>query len=252
MQAMPCLARARKLPERVSVLAIHYSGEAGLGPYGNQASCRMEVSTLTLDGKLVGVDDYEFSDYYEPLVGAMKKALSEKGIKGDLAVGRAGQDFNDQIGKSGSLHQFRSYAAYLSVHGEPPEEPDLSVIGHELNEMYEKRMPFGSFCHLINHSDSNGYYIPLDFAEPFTFDAPSFDGEGTWKCDLGSCQALLRELDEMNKYLKVPGDYGELCGSARLEQEIKGDVFQTEKWVWAVMRWLARESVQRNLLFEFC
>jgi len=205
---------------------------------------------VTLDGRLIGADDYEFGDFYEPVIEALNKALAERGISTKLAPAAAGGETKGELGRSADILNFKSYAAHVSVHGEPPEEPDMSVIGHELNEMNQGRLPYGKFAHLINHSDSNGFYIPVDFPEPFSFDAPG--GAGTWKCDVGSSHALLRELDEMNKFLRVSGDCGQLCGTGRLDQEIEGKVFENEMRVWGVMRWLARESVERNLLFEFC
>lgn len=206
---------------------------------------------MTLDGRLVGIDDYEYDDYYVPLIDAMKAALVQNGINEPLVFGEAGQEIKGEIGSSGGFQQLRSYAAYIAVHSAAPDEPDMSVIGHELNEMYQHRIPYGKFAHLINHSDSSGYYIPIDFAEPFTFDAPAFDG-GTRKVDVGSSVALLRELDAMNEFLKVPGDCGQLNGTARLAQLTESDIFESEKRGWGMMRWLARESVERRLLFEFC
>lgn len=207
---------------------------------------------MSLDGRLVGTDDYEFEDYYASLLDSIQKAFIDKGNSGQLTVGPAGQEFKGEIGKSGSVLQFKSYAAYVSVHGEAPLEPDFSVIGHELNEITQGRLPLGKFKHLINHSDSNGFYIPVDFDEPFSFDVASFSGDGSWKCDIGSSQALLRELDELNSYLKVPGDVGQLNGTAVLDQQIAGDTFEEEKRVWGMLHWLVRESVARSLLLEFC
>lgn len=207
---------------------------------------------MSLDGRLVGTDDYEFEDYYASLLDSIQKAFIDKGNSGQLTVGPAGQEFKGEIGKSGSVLQFKSYAAYVSVHGEAPLEPDFSVIGHELNEITQGRLPLGKFKHLINHSDSNGFYIPVDFDEPFSFDVASFSGDGSWKCDIGSSQALLRELDELNSYLKVPGDVGQLNGTAVLDQQIAGDIFEEEKRVWGMLHWLVRESVARSLLLEFC
>ncbi len=207
---------------------------------------------MTLDGRLVGLDDYEFSDYYEPLIEAMQQALAENRIDGEITLGNAGQDFKMEIGDGSAFQLFRSYAAYVSVYKEPPEEPDVSIINLELNDMLQGRTDFGAFPQLINHSDSNGFYIPLEFDTPFSFGAPSFDGSKTWKCDVGSSHSLLRELDELNKHMNVPGDVGQMNGSAMVQQEIKGDTFEKEKMVWAVMHWLARESVERKLLFEFC
>jgi hypothetical protein len=212
----------------------------------------LEGGAVSLDGRLVGSDDYDFDDYYGPLLASLQQAMTANGNAGTLTIGPAGQESKGELGKSGSILQFKSYAAYVSVHGEAPQEPDFSVIGHELNEMINGRLPYGKFAHLINHSDSNGYYVPVDFAEPFSFDVASFSGDGTWKCDVGSSHALLRELDELNKFLQVPGDCGQLNGSAVLDQRIAGDVFEEEKRVWGMMHWLARESVERNLLFEFC
>ncbi|MBX9669388.1 MAG: hypothetical protein K2X93_17330 [Candidatus Obscuribacterales bacterium] len=206
---------------------------------------------MSLDGRLVGNDNPEWEEFYSPMVSVLQTELSGKGVKAALVVGAAGQNYTDQIGRAASMHQFKSYAACIARHGAAPDEPEPSLISHELNEMYQGRLPFAPFQHIINHSDSDGYYIPVDFESPFKFNAPSMSG-GSFECDAGSSHALLRELDELNKYLKMPGDYGELCGSGRVQQEIRGDKFETEKWVWAVMRWLARESVEKNLLLEFC
>lgn len=205
---------------------------------------------MSLDGRLVGVDSDEYEDYYQGKVQSICAALAERGVDtSSFVLGKAGQTYADEIGKSSALHLLRSYAAAVAVHKAPPEEPDFSVIGHELNEMYKGQMPFTPFEHLIKHSDADGFYIPIDFAEPFDIGEP---GEEFWACSLGSSKALLRELDELNKHLKMPGDLGELSGSARVRQVTEGDVFATEKFAWAVLRWLARESVEKNLLFEFC
>ncbi|MBX3076492.1 hypothetical protein KF913_21445 [Candidatus Obscuribacterales bacterium] len=207
---------------------------------------------MSLDGRLVGTDDYEFEDYYAALLNSIQTAFIDKGNSGQITIGPANHDFKGEIGKSGSVLQLKSYAAYLSVHGEPPSEPDFSVIGHELNEINQGRLPLGKFKHLINHSDSNGFYIPVDFDDPFSFDVASSTGDGSWKCDIGSSNALLRELDELNQFLKVPGDVGQLNGTAVLDQQIAGDTFEEEKRVWGMLHWLARESVARSLLLEFC
>ncbi|SRR5579885_3097346 len=206
---------------------------------------------MSLDGRLVGTDFDEYEEFYQPIVECMRKELAERGVDaGALNVGSAGQTYADQIGRTASLHLLRSYAACVAVHGSAPDESEPSVIGHELNQMYEGRLSPQPFFHLIIHSEEKGFYIPVDFKMPFSFEAPGLNG--TWTCDLGSSQALLRELDELNKFLQMPGDLGELCGSARVEQEIEGDPFHAEKWVWAVLHWLARESVAKSLLFEFC
>lgn len=207
---------------------------------------------MSIDARLVGTDNEEYEDYYGPFVKRAAEALIEQGVKvPSFSIGPTEQDYGDKIGDKSGIHLLRSYAACIAFNGEPPVEPDFSFIGYELNEMYAGRMKFEPFTHLIKHSDEDGFYLPIEFPTPFMM-RKSDDGFDSWACNVGSSQALLKELDELNKYLKVPGDYGDLCGSARLRQEIQGDVFEKEKWVWGVLRWLARESVAKNVIIEFC
>lgn len=207
---------------------------------------------MSIDARLVGTDNDEYEDYYGPFLERVVMSLGEQGITvPNISFGATGQNYGDKIGDKSAIHLLRSYAACIAFNGEPPVEPDISVICYELNEMYAGRMKFEPFAHLIKHSDEDGFYVPIEFPTPFTM-RKSEDGFDSWACNVGSSQALLKELDELNKYLKVPGDYGELCGSARLRQEIQGDVFEKEKWVWGLLRWLARESVAKNVMLEFC
>ena len=207
---------------------------------------------MTIDARLVGTDNDEYEDYYGPFLERVVTTLGEQGVTvPDISIGATGQSYGDKIGDKSAIHLLRSYAACIAFNGEPPVEPDISVICYELNEMYAGRMKFEPFAHLIKHSDEDGFYVPIEFPTPFTM-RKSEDGFDSWACNVGSSQALLKELDELNKYLKVPGDYGDLCGSARLRQEIQGDAFEKEKWVWGLLRWLARESVAKNVIIEFC
>lgn len=212
---------------------------------------------MSLDGRLVGTDDEQFSDFYAPLLERMIENLGAFGIDtSKLVLEKAGdgeEDYCQQIGSYSGIQLLRNYAAHVAVHNLPPTESNRQfIVGPELNQMYNHERLFNPFDNLINHSDSEGYYIPLDFAVPLHFDVPQSNGPGVWICDLGSSQALLRELDQLNIHLKMPGDYGDLGGYDQLSSLIENDEFGVEKWAWAVMHWLARVSVERSLLFEFC
>jgi hypothetical protein len=209
---------------------------------------------MSLDGRLVGVDDNDFPDFYQPLYEQILAQLSESGVKicGFRLSTADEEEFLQQIGHYSSLQLLRNFAAHLAAHGVPPAQSHEFVIGPELSQMYNGQRGFEPFAHLIDHSDADGYYLPIDFSQPIHFEAESPANGHTFKVDVGSCQALLRELDELNEYLRMPGDYGELGGFSELYELTHEGKFGAERWSWAVMRWLARESVDRNLLLELC
>lgn len=212
---------------------------------------------MGLDGRLVGSNDEEFEKWYKPLINQMSEFIAQHQV-GNTAVALAlgttkdDEDFVERIGHYSGVQLLRSYAAHIAVHGKPPEEEGRESINTELDEMYEGKRPFAPFDHLINHSDAEGFYVPVDFKEPFVFQARTYDGEGTWDCYVGSSQRLLHELDELNKHLKMPGDYGDLGGFEPLSKVVDERPYGAECWVWAVLHWFARASVERNLLLEFC
>lgn len=208
---------------------------------------------MSLDGRLIGTDDEDYKSFYAGLLEQMLSHLkSDEASKFKLASSKA-IDYCEQIGSYSAAQLLRNYAAYLAVHGKPPERSNTEfIIGPELEKMYEGLIPFEPFNHLIDHSDSEGYYLPIDFEKPLNFEVKQTGTARAWMCDVGSSQALLRELDELNKHFNMPGDYGQLGGYDELSAVISEGDFGAERWVWGVMHWLARESVEKQLLFEFC
>lgn len=209
---------------------------------------------MSLDGNLIGVDFAGYQEEYADIVEAVlsvlrdEESIDTKNFKLGLLNGN---EYCQQIGRYSMVQLFRSYAAHIVVHGSPPRPTnDRPIISPELNQMYNGEITFGQFPHLIDHSDADGFYFPIDFKAPILLEAPN--GEQTWQVGVGSSQALLRELNELNKHLKMTVDYGEAGGYEELLSLIDNDEYEAEKYVWAMMRWLARESVDRNLLFEFC
>ena len=117
----------------------------------------------------------------------------------------------------------------------------------ELIEVYARVRPTGAFPHLIEHSDVDGWYVPVDFERP-AWVAGVGDTEPLWS--VGSSQRLLAELDALNEHLGIPGDYGQLGGGEACSALVAGDPWATPKWVWCVLHWLARESVAQRLILK--
>ncbi len=205
---------------------------------------------MSLDGRLIGTDDEDYKSFYSDLIEQMIPKTNTRDFK---LASSEGIEYCDQIGTYSSAQLLRNYAAHIAVHGKAPEKSNREfIIGPDLEKMYEGLIPFEPFNNLIDHSDSEGFYLPVDFEKPFNFEVKQTGTAQAWLCDVGSSQGLLRELDELNKHLKMPGDYGQLGGYEELSAAVKDNEFTAERWVWGVMHWLARVSVEKNLLFEFC
>lgn len=64
----------------------------------------------------------------------------------------------------------------------------------------------------------------------------------------GSAQRLLEELDSLNEWLKLPGDYGELGDEEAWKYyEDENNPWRFVNWCWIVMHWLAREAIRQRL-----
>jgi len=102
-------------------------------------------------------------------------------------------------GQQGSAEQALSdaYVQYL----EPA--PQVGWLGRLLGKSAEKqkRPPF---AHLVLHSDTAGYYIPLDFPDPIM--PNKLDGETDDIWPVGSVQRLQAELMELAQVLELPDD----------------------------------------------
>jgi hypothetical protein len=166
-----------------------------------------------------------------------------------LELGQADEvGLGERIGSYGALHHLRAYAAYLERHGRPPATPDLcGEECRELIEVYARVRPTQAFPHLIEHSDVDGWYVPVDFERP-AWVAGVGDTEPLWS--VGSSQRLLAELDALNEHLGIPGDYGQLGGGEACSALVAGDPWETHRWVWCVLHWLARESVAQRLILK--
>ena len=95
------------------------------------------------------------------------------------------------------------------------------------------------FSHLVCHSDSEGFYVPIDFPAPLLPKEWSEDFDTLWP--LGSVQRLDGELDQLLGILEIPddrvfGDLGTAEKTTPLEDELwallDGQTHQAEGPLW--------------------
>jgi hypothetical protein len=104
-------------------------------------------------------------------------------------------------------------------------------------------------CHLICHSDCEGYYVPIDFPEPL-FAEPEDKIPGSL---LGSSQRLLAELIAAAPFLGIRlSKTGKLSDkeAAKLTDE-STHKYGLERLVWFAYYETAKDSVEYNTVISF-
>lgn len=138
-----------------------------------------------------------------------------------------GEGLEEEVGTIEDLHALREIAA--AAHGKNPDD------------YLEGRVPAGfQFNHLINHDDSSGYYVPVDFPQAFALEEIS----------IGSSVALLKELDALEGTLAA--QFPDLVAVALSTADDDDRPMLTGPvGAWASLRRLCRSSVQLNLPLHF-
>lgn len=155
--------------------------------------------------------DPEYMEYFDGQAEAVNGLLEAFG----LPEYREPFDIEDErtfecelYGEAG-LHYLRRVAAHLALRGELPPPGDEDAAGDPVLDDYydifdralsEGRAAEMPFQHLIVHSDSEGFYVPVDF-EAVIATEPSQEIEGGV---IGSSHALLRECRELALALELP------------------------------------------------
>ena len=148
------------------------------------------------------------------------------------------------MGGYSTLHVLRAFARHVDLYGAPPQQPpEYGSRPDDLARVYEGSATT-SFPHLIEFSDSEGWYVPLDFERPVTVVLE----DGTWH--VGSCVRLLAELDRLEPHLSHAPDLA-LVREDTVRNALAHEPFAHVVWPWAVLRWLAREAVARNAILRF-
>ncbi|MFF5158284.1 hypothetical protein ACFY3N_18935 [Streptomyces sp. NPDC000348] len=155
-------------------------------------------------GVLAGAED-DYADMIRADFAAIGELLERTGL-GHWAEPEPAEAERSEFevwGHSG-LHTVRRLAVHLAAGGrlpEPLDEARHAVDDPLLREVYEASPgdPPGPFDHLIHHADSEGYYVPVDFA-PVVVDRKAPGG-----C-LGSSVRLLAEIRRLAEALGLPED----------------------------------------------
>lgn len=207
----------------------------------------------------INESDKEQKAWIKQLKKAVLQGIKKQtGQKTEWAEGaEPDQQVGEELGGWGNLIQLQRYAAHIDFTGRPPEAPveNEYLDNDEMLLRFREAVDAKSklkiselrFCHLIMIRDQP-YFIPVDFPEPIHVEVE----EERDVISVGSSYRLLFELEELNKHLSIPGDYGQLGEGAAWEfYDDEKDSWRFVKWTWIVLHWLARESIDRKLCIYF-
>lgn len=147
------------------------------------------------------------------------------GLDLDLTGPREQEGPEEEIGTPADLRQLRELAA--------------RAAGHTLDAYYEGEVPAGHlYQHLINHDDNSGYYLPVEFPQPFWLGG---EEDGTEAISVGSAVALRRELEALRPVLQEQF-LGEMAAALAGNVPPSGPVR-----VWAALLQLTAASLEMDL-----
>jgi hypothetical protein len=162
--------------------------------------------SLDLDiGALVGYQERDPEGYNQlkSELDAISKWLVQVGV-GQYQEPEDCDMLSVRVGPYSYLHYLRRMAAHLAITGELPppsdENPSKDIYLKQYFEQVFKEHQIGPFDNLIIHGDTDGYYVPLDFAPPVA--PPKQLGINTWV--IGSTFGLLRECEYLAASLQIP------------------------------------------------
>jgi hypothetical protein len=161
----------------------------------------------------------------------------------------------DMWGYSG-LHALRRAAVHLARAGALPDplaDARRAADDPLLKKAYATPLgePAGPFDHLINHSDCEGYYVPVDFVQVIV-------DESLPGCYLGSSVRLLAETRRFATALGLPEDLDPDCDE--VEAACNANAPDAEGWQrygiesYACLRLIraARHSVTTGAAIAYC
>lgn len=154
-----------------------------------------------------------------------------------------------RIGTYSDLHFLRGLAVLLEEDPSSVSTKTQEDLEAAAEAYYERDDQSTGFEHLLQHADDSGYYVPMEFAHG-TWLEGTIEGEEV-QISIGSSQALLRELDALSPVIGLPGDLGDL-GEDALIQQVEQHKWPVAAYVWGVLRYYARESVNRTGILLFC
>jgi len=209
-----------------------------------------------IDSELLGSGEMNYLK--EDVMAVLTRQLGKK------PLWKEGMSFDEEslpLGAPEVLIQLQRYAAHIDLTKTPPVAP---LTGESLvedqwllryweqldNEMTAKDL---SFKHLIWTGSIGIFFIPVDFPEPLIIEEDELESEeGDFGhieyISIGSSYQLLKELDTLNQWLRLQGDYGDLGEMVSFDVfENDADPWHEVKWAWLVLHWMARQSIEKHL-----
>lgn len=194
-------------------------------------------------------EDQEGLAWFMEDLEAINRVLVENGLprhdEPSAALDYTIRSKHDHLGTSW-LHHLRRLQAHVLQDPGWRHTPCTDDYKPWLDEAIDRELTIYMRSHLIVHADTQGYYVPIDFAEVLY---GTFGGEL-----LGSSQRLFAELRQLAPYLGVALDArGNLSDdeARRLEATSEDDPAFREKLAWLLLFECARNSVELNTLLVF-
>lgn len=145
------------------------------------------------------------------------------GLETALANPREEEGLDEWIGTVDDLVRLKGIAAAL--------------YGKTVDDYQEGRVPAGfQFNHLINHAETDGYYLPVEFLQAFVIEETS----------IGSAVVLLQELDALEPVLaeQFPA---EMATALATPDDTERPDLPGPIGAWHALRRLCRSAVALNL-----
>lgn len=174
------------------------------------------------------VHDQEGYQWLQEQLDHVSARLNQAGFDDHREPETLSETFSCDLMGYGGLHRLRRLAAWLAVHDSLPkqsiEKPLEDPIYAELYFLELEKNPQIGFQHLINHSDSEGFYVPVEFPHPLPHDEETKFASGP----IGSTFRLLEECQDISRHLEIPiedDDY-EACFNKLFPSSNKAGFFQ--------------------------
>jgi len=206
----------------------------------------------------------EMKSIKKDVVSALQQQL---GKKPEWKEGKSEDEDSLPLGGWTALAQLQRYAAHIDLADKPPEKPEEDVDAFEEDEHLLQYWESAEnelsnnhlrFRHLIWVGSIGVFYIPVDFPEPILIkeereeEEEEENEEGIEYISIGSSYQLLKELNEINQWLNLQGDYKELGNLVTKDIfENEADQWREIKWAWLVLQWMAKQSIKKQLTICF-
>lgn len=159
-------------------------------------------------------EDPEGADWIRGDLQAINAVLQDRGFPTHDEPEEVTEEWGADGYGYGGLHALRSVAGHIAQGTPIPRDRVLETSdGSELKlyDLYEAALKTAHpenamprFAHLVQHPDSQGYYLPVDFPIPVRPAEIDEDTEHLWP--VGSVPRLASELAEIAVALQIPDD----------------------------------------------